>query len=121
MNYKEQYKDPRWQKKRLEILERDGWKCKNCEEDKEQLHVHHKWYLSEKKIWEYQDECYSTLCHDCHDSIHHLKSLIKELIDKHFVYDIGLDIIYNIIGHCTDLNMDELLRALEYIKNKCNV
>lgn len=30
MSYAEQLKDPRWQKKRLEILNRDEWKCTWC-------------------------------------------------------------------------------------------
>jgi len=28
MTYKEKLLDPRWQKKRLEVLERDGWACR---------------------------------------------------------------------------------------------
>ncbi len=27
MTYAEQLKDPRWQKRRLEILQRDEWRC----------------------------------------------------------------------------------------------
>lgn len=28
--YAKKLMDPRWQKKRLEIFKRDGWKCQNC-------------------------------------------------------------------------------------------
>ena len=30
MGYSEKLKDPRWQKKRLEILERDNFRCQYC-------------------------------------------------------------------------------------------
>lgn len=45
MKYSEQLKHPKWQKKRLEILKRDKWKCKKCKDDTTTLNVHHKEYL----------------------------------------------------------------------------
>lgn len=50
MSYLELLKDPRWQKRRLEILERDGWECQNCGGKDKTLHVHHKRYRG--KPWE---------------------------------------------------------------------
>ena len=41
MIYVEKLKDPRWQRKRLEILQRDDWKCYWCKDDKTTLNVHH--------------------------------------------------------------------------------
>ncbi len=67
--YSEKFKDPRWQKKRLEIFERDGWRCVGCGNDKETLHVHHKWY-DQKEPWEYPDKCLVTLCEHCHQMEH---------------------------------------------------
>ena len=64
--YYEQLKDPRWQKKRLEILERDGWQCQACGAKEQTLHVHHKAYQNGKKPWEYGDHCLVTLCEACH-------------------------------------------------------
>lgn len=46
MTYKEKLKDPRWQKKRLEIFDRDGWKCVECGDKDSTLNVHHIFYLS---------------------------------------------------------------------------
>ena len=66
--YFELYKDPRWQKLRLEILERDEWTCKNCNNKKGTLHVHHKYYEKNKKPWEYNNKSLVTLCNDCHES-----------------------------------------------------
>ena len=62
MDYKKQIKHPKWQKKRLEILERDEYTCRLCNDKDTQLHVHHKYYNNKIKYWEYSDNCYITLC-----------------------------------------------------------
>jgi len=64
MNYSEKLKDPRWQKKRLEILERDEWACKRCGNNEKTLHVHHKKY--HKEPWNAKNEDLRTLCEECH-------------------------------------------------------
>jgi hypothetical protein len=70
MGYAELLKDPRWQKKRLEIMERDEWTCKTCGDTKATLTVHHKSYrMVDGKfvdIWDYPDEDLITLCEECH-------------------------------------------------------
>lgn len=65
MTYKEHLADPRWQRKRLQILERDNWTCKLCGDTKTQLHVHHKKYTG-WKAWEAIDEDLVTICKVCH-------------------------------------------------------
>ena len=67
MTYSEKLKDPRWQKKRLEVLNRDGWKCRCCEETKKTLQVHHRYYVSGRDPWNYPGWCFMTLCDKCHD------------------------------------------------------
>lgn len=64
MTYSEKLKDPRWQKKRLQILERDGWACRQCGIETETLHIHHMVYMGEP--WEAPDHLLVTLCEDCH-------------------------------------------------------
>ena len=64
--YGEKLKHPKWQKRRLEILERDGWKCTNCGNAEEELHVHHRNYTHGASPWEYSDDELTTLCHICH-------------------------------------------------------
>lgn len=59
-------KDPRWQKKRLKILERDGWECNGCGNSETTLHVHHLHYHKNKDPWEYDDNYLISLCEDCH-------------------------------------------------------
>lgn len=64
--YSEKLKDPRWQKKRLEILNRDEWECSNCCRTDVTLHVHHEYYVSGREPWDYPAESLTTLCKDCH-------------------------------------------------------
>jgi 5-methylcytosine-specific restriction endonuclease McrA len=45
MNYKEQLLDPRWQRRRLEILQRDEFTCQKCLSKDKTLHVHHIDYI----------------------------------------------------------------------------
>lgn len=66
--YSEQLKDPRWQKKRLEQLERFKWTCSHCYGTEETLHVHHQYYVSGRAPWEYPDCCYLVLCKTCHEA-----------------------------------------------------
>lgn len=65
--YSEQLKDPRWQKKRLEILEASGWRCEDCGAQDKTLHVHHCHYLKGKEPWEYSRDLLMTLCDQCHE------------------------------------------------------
>ena len=65
-SYSEKLKDPRWQKKRLEILNRDRFECQFCHEDKKTLHVHHLHYQN-CEPWESDNDFLITLCHECHE------------------------------------------------------
>lgn len=78
MTYSMKLRDPRWQKKRLYILERDGWKCQCCESTEKNLQVHHLIY---RKIdpWDYPDEAYQTLCEDCHQE---RQEIVDSLVEK---------------------------------------
>lgn len=58
------YKDPRWQKLRLEVMDRDGWACVACMDSSTTLHVHHMDYHGEP--WETPIGQLQTLCEDCH-------------------------------------------------------
>jgi len=66
--YSEKLRDPRWQKKRLEILERDDWTCQKCFDSESTLVVHHRKYLPATDPWDYPDILLVTLCEDCHES-----------------------------------------------------
>jgi 5-methylcytosine-specific restriction endonuclease McrA len=79
--YQEKLKDPRWQRKRLEIFQRDNWKCTECGNDKLTLHVHHKEYEGEP--WDAPDDKLKTICETCHakksDKILQIAKLLKAL------------------------------------------
>jgi hypothetical protein len=64
--YLEKLKDPRWQKKRLRVLERDDWACRRCADTTQTLHVHHRVYVAGADPWDYSDAHLVTLCETCH-------------------------------------------------------
>lgn len=66
MTYAEKLKDPRWQKKRLEILQRDSFTCQLCSDTTTELHIHHKEYDFGLEPWEYEDSVLVALCKHCH-------------------------------------------------------
>jgi hypothetical protein len=87
MNYKSAYaeklRDPRWQKKRLRILERDNWKCQCCYSTTSALHVHHLHYTRGKEPWEYEDKSLVVLCEQCHKEEPELLPQVLELYRTH--------------------------------------
>jgi glutaredoxin-related protein len=74
MTYKEKLLDPRWQKKRLKILERDGFRCQLCQDPSSTLHVHHEKYSGEP--WEVDNIYLITYCKHCHP--------VVEIIEKQY-------------------------------------
>ena len=76
-SYSEKLKDPRWQKKRLEILSRDNFTCLLCDDTETELHINHLQYTGEP--WDAPNEFLETLCKHCHK----LKHYISEEATKH--------------------------------------
>ena len=66
-NYATKRLDPRWQKKRLEILSRDEFTCRDCGDKDNTLHVHHCLYHRGAEPWEYENDELRTLCAECHE------------------------------------------------------
>lgn len=64
--YAERLKDPRWQRKRLEILSRDQFRCRKCGATDKTLHVHHLRYHAWFNPWDEDNGFLMTLCSDCH-------------------------------------------------------
>jgi len=65
MTYSDRLKDPRWQRKRLQIFDRDNWRCLECTAESKQLQVHHIVYLN-RDPWDYPDYLFQTFCEPCH-------------------------------------------------------
>lgn len=95
-SYFEKLKDPRWQKLRLKVLERDCWCCVLCNCPDKTLNVHHLSYENGKDPWEYELQDLATLCDDCHEQEKTDRqienNLIKELKRKFISYRILSDI-----------------------------
>jgi hypothetical protein len=78
--YAEKLKDPRWQRRRLEVMERDQFTCQECGSATKTLTVHHRHYVYGCEPWEYEDDVLVTLCEGCHDEIEEaLKALRRQL------------------------------------------
>lgn len=76
--YQELLKDPRWIKKRNEILSRDNNTCQFCGAQDRYLHVHHKRYIKGNKPWEYDGKDLITLCDRCHEMETEFNGLVYE-------------------------------------------
>lgn len=69
MSYAEKLKDPRWQKARMKILERDKFTCQLCEAKDKELQVHHRIYHRGVDPWNYDSNLLVTLCVECHEHV----------------------------------------------------
>lgn len=67
--YSDLLKDPRWQKRRLEILSRDKFTCQRCGDTKSTLHVHHGYYSKGMRPWDYDEATMFTVCENCHEDV----------------------------------------------------
>lgn len=121
--YIEKLKDPRWQKKRLEILERDDWACQACFDQESTLHVHHKRYLPKKEPWEYNENLLVTLCESCHEDESVLRKDVEsdliQILRERFLYKDFYTLVsgfayfypihcdYIVVGMLTEILCDE--------------
>ena len=77
-DYAKKLKHPKWQKKRLQILNRDKFTCKMCGDTETTLHVHHKYYVSGNDPWDYPNTALVTLCEHCHKEVEDNKGDYKD-------------------------------------------
>lgn len=80
--YAAKLRDPRWQKKRLEVLDRAGWACQMCGDSKSMLHVHHKQYLKGREPWDYDTDQLASLCAKCHKDGHGSPDVLLNVISR---------------------------------------
>lgn len=83
MTYAQKLKDPRWQKKRLEILNRDEFACRICGDKKKTLHVHHRAYAKGLEPWEVEDAALLTVCEGCHERLKQAIGWISTVCTPH--------------------------------------
>lgn len=66
--YAQKLRDPRWQKMRLEVMQRDNFTCQMCCDNTRPLNVHHNFYERGKDPWDYPLWSLVTFCEDCHQT-----------------------------------------------------
>lgn len=81
-SYRSQYLDPRWQKKRLEVFQANDFLCGVCHNGERTLHVHHKQYIANRDVWDYEIEQLACLCETCHKVVHESTDLLNEIISR---------------------------------------
>ncbi len=121
--YSQKLLDPRWQKLRLEIFERDNWTCRGCGEDSKTLHVHHTHYIQGFEPWEYEDESQFlvTLCCDCHEeetaALKAAKQSLFSAMSSLGIYlSIHLDAIAKSLNDVPPMTTDEVMVFAELIE-----
>lgn len=105
MTYSDKLKDPRWQKKRLEIFKRDNFTCQICGETTKPLNVHHEEYNGEP--WEIADNKLLTICETCHQNKHVTLRKIK-----------SMETLDEIIKDYTPEMIDDISEILLLLKSK---
>lgn len=83
--YRELLLDPRWQRRRCEVLMRDDFTCQECWTTNKTLCVHHNYYDKDLMPWDYRvdDEwphALETLCVDCHAYRDEIRRAARECV-----------------------------------------
>ena len=117
IDYSEQYKSPKWQKRRLEILSKDNFTCQVCGDKESQLHIHHLHYEKGKDRHEYDDKTLITLCDNCHKNEHEwqnmtVKEFFYELMDKNIS-------MFEIMAICENISVSMYLGNKNKITDIC--
>lgn len=118
--YSDKLKDPRWQRKRLEVFERDQFTCQYCESTTKTLNVHHIEYQQGCQPLEYELDMLVTLCEECHEKEEFLKNFTQSGIN--YLVSIGMlrlhiaDIISTISHKYHNLDGRELREYLNSLR-----
>jgi hypothetical protein len=85
--YLAKLRDPRWQKMRLEVMQRDEFRCFHCASTDKTLNVHHCYYEWDRDPWDYPISSLRTLCEECHefetDFVKRQKKALFDVLGKH--------------------------------------
>lgn len=99
--YWEKLRDPRWQKRRLQIMEAVQFSCQDCGDDKATLNVHHKIYRKGANPWEYRDDELECLCERCHEEKHRQRAALNQILATS---DFPIDDLVALIAGFLDAN-----------------
>jgi hypothetical protein len=116
ITYAEKLKDPRWQKKRLEIFQRDKFRCMECFSDEKSLQVHHIAYKG-KDPWDTPNKLLVTYCHECHQKEEDSLKVVGEMFVKIMRADgensIGMEYFLNNLKYLMEQDVPQ--KAVEFI------
>jgi hypothetical protein len=104
VSYSDLLRDPRWQKKRLEVLERENFACEQCEDASTELHVHHTYYAKGRKPWEYDAADLRCLCKPCHERVTEKTAELHRLLGEcdEGSFDIILGLVRMLVAYGND-------------------
>jgi hypothetical protein len=106
--YSEKLKDPRWQRKRLEIMQEHGFKCEICSDSKQELHVHHKEYEPNREPWDYASYKLQCLCSDCHKMSHIDEEKIQKFYRRKGIGRKNIYIMDRVLPRILSRGLDEI-------------
>lgn len=111
MNYAQKLQDPRWQRVRLEVLDREDFTCEWCQATNKTLHVHHGYYQKGLEPWEYNTNTLHCLCEDCHPEVQALTTEAHHLFASlsHASFDTVLGFLRYRAAECRE---DEAARIV---------
>lgn len=121
MTYSEKLRDPRWQKKRLLILERDEFTCRSCGNSSKTLHVHHLSYIKGNSPWEYPDKNLLTLCEVCHEVYHSIEKDLAKGNEVELLKIITLALTFVAIFDDPDMGIMIKLYGNTLLSNELNI
>jgi hypothetical protein len=93
------YKKSEWRTFRAELMELDGYRCKDCHRNSSEviLQVHHNKYILGRKPWQYALQDCETLCRGCHSARH---GITKPQIGWEFIGEEDLGDLNGICENC---------------------
>jgi len=81
-SYFEKLKDPRWQRKRLEVLQDRSFECEECGDRESTLHVHHPAYRKNIEPWDYHTDELMCVCENCHKRCHYESDILTSILTE---------------------------------------
>jgi hypothetical protein len=91
--YSDKLRNPKWQRKRLEVMQRDNFTCCLCGDSETELQVHHKSYEYGKEPHDYPLDNFQTLCKYCHDTVECFKKTGWRVLSVKKVSETGLVVL----------------------------
>lgn len=104
--YREKLQDPRWQEKRLRVMESAGFKCEKCGSRERNLQVHHNQNQKGLEPWEYSNDDLELLCDYCHKYQHRQQAdLIRKIKQAGISYEMLIGLCDGYIRTPSDMRL----------------